>query len=262
MSYKPLLTVTFLGLVLTACSTTQPAGGTTAATSSTGPQSVDWPGSYSGVLPCDFCQGVETEVTLTSDARYVLSQQYFGKDESARTSTGTFSWHGNTALLDGLKPGEASGLYQVEEGRLRQLDAQGNEVVGELAPRYVLTKNGNPAAEDKRWQLVELFGRPVAGRAETHYLIFHSREGRLEAKANCNVLRSEYKIRNTYQLHIKPGASTLMACPDQQNLEQDLARALAQTDNLSVSATTLSLNKARMAPLARFELAKQVPASN
>ncbi|MFD2786757.1 META domain-containing protein [Hymenobacter rubripertinctus] len=115
-------------------------------------------------------------------------------------------------------------------------------------------EKGNPAAEDKRWQLIELYGQPVAGRADTHYLIFHSKEGRLEAKADCNVLLSDYTIRNTYQLQIKPGISTRMACPG--NLEQELSRALAEADNLSVSAISLSLNKARMAPLARFELAK------
>lgn len=45
----------------------------------------------------------------------------------------------------------------------------------------------------------------------------------------------------------------MMACPDE--LEKELIKAMSQTDNLSVSETNLTLNKARMSPLARFELA-------
>ena len=44
-----------------------------------------------------------------------------------------------------------------------------------------------------------------------------------------------------------------MACPGQ--LEQDFIQALIETDNLASDGQTLSLNKARMAPLARFILA-------
>jgi len=47
----------------------------------------------------------------------------------------------------------------------------------------------------------------------------------------------------------------LMACPD-QNLEKELLNVLGEADNLSTDGEYLSLNKARMAPLARFELVK------
>jgi heat shock protein HslJ len=48
--------------------------------------------------------------------------------------------------------------------------------------------------------------------------------------------------------------STLMACPDMET-EQMLLGIFERVDNYSLSADgkTLSLNKARMAPLARFE---------
>lgn len=147
---------------------------------------------------------------------------------------------------------EISDYNKVEEGKIKQLDLKGNEIKGQLAQNYILTKNGNLDVEDKRWKLVELFGKSIKGNAETHYIIFHANDGKIEAKANCNVMLISYKIRNKYQLFITPGITTLMACPD--NLEQEFAKALAQADNLSVTETSLSLNKARMAPLARFEL--------
>ena len=46
-----------------------------------------------------------------------------------------------------------------------------------------------------------------------------------------------------------------MACPD--NLEQEFLAVLLQVDNLSTDGETLSLNKARMAPLAKFKLLKE-----
>ena len=49
-------------------------------------------------------------------------------------------------------------------------------------------------------------------------------------------------------------ASTMMACPD--NIEDEFKKILYTTDNLSTDGQTLSLNKARMAPLARFVLVK------
>lgn len=115
------------------------------------------------------------------------------------------------------------------------------------------SSSGNHQVENKRWKLIELYGKPVTGSAETHYIIFHSKDGKIEAKANCNVILNSYKIKNQYQLEITPGITTMMACPD--GFESELIRAMTEADNLSVSETNLSLNKARMAPLARFELA-------
>lgn len=143
--------------------------------------------------------------------------------------------------MEGIEQDNAPTTYKVEEGKIRQLDLKGNVIKGELAENYVLTKNGNLGVEDKRWKLIELFGKPVTGSAETHYIIFHSKDGRVEAKANCNVILNNYKIKNQHQLKITPGITTMMACPDE--LEKELIKAMSQTD------------KARMSPLARFELA-------
>ncbi len=117
-----------------------------------------------------------------------------------------------------------------------------------------VSDSGNSLVEDKRWKLIELYGKPVSESAETHYIIFHSKDNKLEAKAGCNMLLNTYQISKQYQLAITAGISTKMACPD--GLENELIKAMAEADNLSVSETNLSLNKARMAPLARFELSE------
>jgi len=254
MTLKLISTTLLFGLFLTACNLTKKTVNTTNSDSHTSQNSLDWQGSYFGITPCASCPGIETELTLTSDQNYVLTRKYID-NEGTDTVKGKFSWDGNLIKLEGIKDGDGPSMYKVEEGKIRQLDLKGKEIKGQLAQNYVLTKNGNLSVEDKRWKLIELYGKPITGSAETHYIIFHSEDGRVEAKANCNVILNNYKIKNQYQLKITPGISTLMACPD--NLEQELLKALVQADNLSISETNLSLNKARMAPLARFELVKK-----
>lgn len=219
----------------------------------TAQNSLDWNGTYSGVLPCADCEGIETELTLNPDNTYKLTTSYLGKQDSGtNTLKGKFEWNGNFVNLLGIKKGERPITYKVEENRIRQMDMQGKEIKGSLAQNYILTKNGNPNVEDRRWQLVEVYGKPVTGKPETHYILFHSKDGRIEAKADCNTMSWSYTIKNELRLKTEKGISTLMACPG--NLEAELARAISEADNLSTDGKHLSLNKARMAPLARFEL--------
>ena len=63
-----------------------------------------------------------------------------------------------------------------------------------------------------------------------------------------------YRITNELAIHFEQGISTLMACPD--NTEDEYVKVLNTVDNLSTDGKRLTLNKARMAPLAVFELAE------
>jgi ecotin len=112
----------------------------------------------------------------------------------------------------------------------------------------------NTTIEDKRWRLIELNGKAIKGTADSHYLIFHTKDTKIEAKANCNVMHFGYQLKNETQLIVKPGISTKMACPD--TIEQDFITALTGADNVTADGMYLSINKGKMAPLARFELVK------
>lgn len=220
----------------------------------TAQNSLDWQGTYSGILPCADCEGISTELSINDDLKYTLISHYLGKDKAlSDTLTGDFSFEGNRIRLGGIKESEGSSLYKIEENRIRHLDMEGNVIEGDLAEHYILNKNGNPQVEDKKWKLVEIYGKPVQESSDTHYLIFHSKEGRLEAKAGCNQLSLNYTIKNSLQLSIKEGLSTLMAC-ENDTIEKELLQVFQEADNLSTDEKSLSINKARMAPLARFEL--------
>ena len=243
-------------ITLSACNNTRNTVKTNTTDTHTAQISLDWQGTYSGILPCADCEGIDTEITLYKDLSYVLVSKYLGKENTQPdTLKGKFTWEGNNISLDGIPQNERPSKLKVEENQLRYLDMDGKEITGNLAQNYVMRKNGNPAIENKKWHLIELNGKPVKGSPKTHYIIFHSEEGRVEAKANCNIMLRNYKIKNELRLKIESGISTMMACPD--DLEDQLVKVLDQVDNCSSDGKTLSLNKGRMAPLARFELAKE-----
>lgn len=102
--------------------------------------SLDWNGVYKGVLPCADCDGIETTLTLNADETYVITTLYIGKSDSVYNVSGTFTWDetGNKIKLSGVT--SAPGEYQVGEGRLFQLDMDGQRISGDLADLYILAK--------------------------------------------------------------------------------------------------------------------------
>ncbi len=226
----------------------------------TSQNSLDWPGTYSGILPCADCEGIETELKIKSDNTYSLTTSYLGKEDPlTETIEGSFEWleDGNNIKLGGINEGSRSPFFKIEENRLRYLDMDGNVIKSDLEDFYILTKEGNPMVENKKWQLMELNGKEVEGsNPENYFIIFNSEEGVAHAKANCNSLGFSYKIKNVFRLELKQGMSTMMACPD-GNVEREFLEVLNTVDNLSTDGSTLTLNKARMAPLAKFVLVEE-----
>lgn len=138
-----LLLITALSLF--ACTDTKEKSDTTSKEEITYPShtsqnSLDWAGTYSGIMPCASCEGIEASISLDYDHNYQLILIYLGEDEAAKVQrTGTFSWNeaGNTITLgDEDEPNQ----YFVGENYLAKLDVDGNRVKGDLAQHYILSK--------------------------------------------------------------------------------------------------------------------------
>lgn len=102
--------------------------------------SLDWNGTYKGVLPCADCEGIQTELTLNQDMTFVLKRNYMGRDTKFPEDKGTFKWDssGSKVELIGLK--DQPTHYFVGENKLIQLDMEGKEITGALADKYILKK--------------------------------------------------------------------------------------------------------------------------
>ncbi|MGL4829504.1 MAG: copper resistance protein NlpE [Vibrio sp.] len=102
--------------------------------------SLDWAGIYQGTLPCADCGGIETELTLNADGSYKLTETYLDKEGEPFASEGAFVWD-ETGSIVTLQTGEQTGRqYLVGENTLTHLDMHGQQIDGELADFYVLSK--------------------------------------------------------------------------------------------------------------------------
>jgi copper homeostasis protein (lipoprotein) len=230
----------------------KPAIKTSAGNSDNSRNSLDWSGMYYGVLPCADCEGIETTVQLNKDNTYTLSTKYAGKETTAKTVGGSFGWSvaGNIIILQN----QQRGSFVVGENKLVQLDQDGKIITGELADRYILKKK-IPGITEKYWKLTELNGKAISAAAnfkkEPHMLL-RADGNKVNGQAGCNSFMGTYELKNETEIHFSKIAATMMACPNME-LEKEFLQVLEAADNYSIAEDKLVLNKARMAPLARFE---------
>ena len=218
--------------------------------------SLDWNGTYQGTVPCADCEGVKTRLTLMESGDFDRTRTFLGKEEGSRSDSGTFEWNEAGSEIT-LSPDEGEPQsYQVGENRLFQLDREGNRITGDLADNYVLLKNKpDYKLENKKWILTELMGKEYApGEGEQEAFLYFNREnGRISGNNSCNVITGTYDLKEGKRISFGRVASTLMACPNMEVSDQ-FNEVLERTDNYTVADGILSLNKARMAPMARFRL--------
>lgn len=103
--------------------------------------SLDWQGTYQGVLPCADCAGIEYTLTLNDDLTYILTQVYQGKEDTkALTSEGKFHWEKNGSVITLEDESDTPNQYFVGENILMKLDINGEKITGDLASLYNLKK--------------------------------------------------------------------------------------------------------------------------
>ena len=108
---------------------------------------VEWAGTYSGVLPCGSCPGIETRITLDEDGSFERSTLRIDESSAAETDTGRFSWNtaGSRITLESAD-GELQ-QYLVGNNSLIQLDSNGERMTGESAGQYMLQKQSSDPAD-------------------------------------------------------------------------------------------------------------------
>lgn len=237
-----------LALLASACSSPPQAVTKTGHNSQ---NALDWAGAYRGVLPCADCQGIETVVILKSDETFTTLSRYLGKGDEVFSKEGRFTWNAAGSIV--ALAGDAQ--YLVGENHLTRLAADGSRVTGALADRYVLAKLPEGGIVERYWKLVEVNGQPLPKLDRAPWLILREADGRMNGFGGCNSFAGSYKL-DTVASRLSFGqiATTSMACISGMDVEQAFHEALRDTDNYSLAGDHMTLNRARMAPLARFEV--------
>ncbi len=205
--------------------------------------SLDWAGRYEGTLPGKNKVPEPVVLVLKEDLSYEMTR-------NGQKSEGGFAWAPDGGKI--VIPEQALYLF-VGEDFMKAVTRKGKEVEG---GRYRLEKTADTGIREKYWKLIELNGRPVSvreGGREPHLII--KQEGdRVTGHSGCNGFSGTCELNeDTGRIRFSKMAATRMACIG-DNTEGDFFKALEQADNFTTDGKFLSLNKARMAPLARFEV--------
>jgi len=108
--------------------------------------------------------------------------------------------------------------------------------------------------ENNYWKLTRLGDQPVPtfdGQREPH-LVLHSEEGRVAGTGGCNQMSGGYEVDGT-SITFGLMASTMMACPDGQDVDQALMAALENATSFRKTAHHLELLDDEGSTVARFE---------
>ncbi|RVT76636.1 META domain-containing protein [Flavobacterium sufflavum] len=108
---------------------------------------------------------------------------------------------------------------------------------------------------EKYWKLIEIKGQKVTAddfASKEPHLILKSTDNRVSGNGGCNSFFGTYELQtDVNRISFSKIGSTKMACM-KATVENDFLNVLETVDNYTVKNDTLQLNKARMAPLAKF----------
>jgi heat shock protein HslJ len=118
------------------------------------------------------------------------------------------------------------------------------------------TNNREISIVEKYWKLIELNGQKIdylAAQGREAHFVLEQDNNRVVGNGGCNNFGGNYQILAGNRIQFSDLFSTKMACANME-IEYQFINALEAADNYTFTTTgdTLSLNKARMAPLARF----------
>lgn len=210
----------------------------------TSQNSLDWAGTYTGVIQ-EGRKDVKTTLIIDPDYIYELHSD-------GNVQKGTFIW-----LPDGqrisLNINKKKLTLFVSENYMTQVKRSGKKIDTD---KYLLVKKDNNDITDKYWKLTELFGKKIEkvdGMHEPHFIL-NPENNTITGFAGCNNINGEFKANSeNLRISFSKLATTLRAC-DNMEIEDKFLDALNNIDNYSTDGKTLTLNRARMAPLARFEV--------
>lgn len=98
-------------------------------------------GTYSGVIPCADCEGIKISLSLKDDNTFMMNSEYLGKEATDLQVVGSYQYDepSNIITLENTSNGPTK--FLLEDGKVSMLDQNSNKIEGDLADKYILTKN-------------------------------------------------------------------------------------------------------------------------
>lgn len=257
MSKGFFITLTTIGfVVVSACSQTKKEGvanehqSNSIDTAHSSRNSLDWSGVYHGVLVNDKEKEVQTEVRLNEDLTYELASRESDKKSVVKTESGTFFWSEDGSAVELKRRGRVE-RFKVAENKLIRLDKKVSDSTGEASENALIKEE--EGIQNKYWKLIELNGRPVKVsdkfRREPHFIL--RADSTINGHGGCNGFGGNYQLEGMNGVRFSQLMSTLMACEGVE-FEPEYFRMFEEIDNYTLKSDTLSLNKGKRAPSARF----------
>lgn len=206
--------------------------------------------SYEGVLPCTSCEGVLTQLELssvpqaTNTGSYVLTEIFLGQEESEPIVTkGDWVLADNTYTLQ--KQDGVIKYAQLDEQMLRMLQNDGTAFLPELP--YNLKKVEEEASPilDTPWiwkQTVHLDGTTVVPLSSEAFILTLGSDRRYTSTTDCNSLSGNFVIDQEV-LSLSPAESTLMFCENSQETAYVNDLVLANSFAIEGDELVLNLNR-------------------
>jgi len=104
---------------------------------------------------------------------------------------------------------------------------------------------------NQHWKLTELMGKTIENQTPEAYIVFQD-DGAVNGCLGCNRFNGTYTLQDGNRIRFSQLANTQMMCLN-MDVETELSKVFQMVDNYNLSEGKLVLNRARMAPLARFE---------
>ncbi len=216
--------------------------------------SLDWMGTYSGILPCADCMGIQTTLTLNENYTFEKSFIYLGKSTKVQYQKGSFTWLEEGGSISIIDLNDVSKTYKVEENQLRLLDLKGNKIEGNLEEDYLLVKSQSPIV-NKYWKPVEIMGQKVNEseniKSEPHLILRSG--GKFSGTGGCNSMFGGFSIIRKNGITFSNIAMTEREC-SYEHFDDNLVEALTMSRQfIMVDAEHMQLIVGKRAPLAKFE---------
>ncbi|WP_310377705.1 META domain-containing protein [Flavobacterium sp.] len=112
----------------------------------------------------------------------------------------------------------------------------------------------NYSLTETYWKLIELNGKPLSTveKQREAFMILKKDTNKVHGNSSCNTFNGTYTVTNDTQISFSKMTSTMMACINMV-VENEFLNVVKQVDNFAIKGNILSLSRARMAPLAKFE---------